>query len=368
MFLSNPFPGAFGLDIGDLSLKLVRLIPHRPMRGPIFYTVNEVRSVSLPPGLIVNGEIEQPEAVRKKILLLIGKEKTHRPIGSPWVVANLPEPKTFLKLITIDTTPDDLLYDDVAYHAKRHVPFEIEDTYLDWQVVSSTSTGRNPTTQLLIGAVPKVVADSYTYLLEAAGLNPVALEIESVAVARTLITAQKNYTGEARALLDLGATRSSLLVYDHDSIQFSTSLSFSGEIITTAIAQSLKVDYEVAEKLKITNGLTYDKDYPKYLATISQLVDSFVNEIQTALLFYKAHFPDANPVTHITLSGGTCLLRNMDTTLSEKLKITASPGNVWKNILSRQPTDDEKTDGITFAAALGLAMRAAANPLLEHNA
>lgn len=365
MFLSNPFPDAFGLDIGDLSLKLVRLVPHRSLRGQLSYTVNEVRSVSLPPGLIVNGEIEQPEAVRKKILLLIGKEKLHRSISSPWVVANLPEPKTFLKLISIDTPADDLLYDDVAYHAKRHVPFEIEDTYLDWQVINTQSNPHNPTTQLLIGAVPKVVADSYTYLLEAAGLNPICLEIESVAIARTLITAQKNYTGEARAILDLGATRSSLLVYDHDSVQFSTSLSFSGEIVTTAIAQALKIDYETAEKLKISQGLTYDKDNAKYLASVSQMVDSLVNEIQTAISFYKAHFVDANPVTHITLAGGACMLRNLDTTLSEKLKITASPGNVWKNILSREPTEAEKTDGITYAAALGLAMRAAVNPLRE---
>ncbi len=365
MFLSNPFPGAFGLDIGDLSLKLVRLSHHHALRGSISYSVEMVRSVSLPPGLILNGEIQQPEAVRKKILLLIGKEGSQKPLGTPWVVANLPEPKTFLKLITVDTPASDLLYDDVAYHARKHVPFEIEDTYLDWQVISSNDQNKPGGTQLLIGAVPKVIADSYTYLLEAAGLNPIALEIESVAIARTMMTAGKDYTGMARAILDLGATRSSLLIFDHDSIQFSTSLNFSGELVTTAIVQALKVDYAAAEKLKFENGMAYDEKNPKYLTAVSALVDALVTDIKHALNFYREHFNDPNPVTHITLCGGSSLLKNMPTVLTQKLKIETNPGNVWKNILNRPPTEAEKVSGINFAAALGLALRAASNPLHE---
>jgi len=103
MLLRSPFPGAFGLEIGDLSLKLVQL-SHSAFYERQYLKIKELRSTSLPPGLIVNGEIQQPELVRKKLLYLLGKEGGgFRPVSSAWVVANLPEPKTFLKLIDVES-------------------------------------------------------------------------------------------------------------------------------------------------------------------------------------------------------------------------------------------------------------------------
>ncbi|HLD61066.1 MAG TPA: type IV pilus assembly protein PilM [Patescibacteria group bacterium] len=365
MFLTNPFPGAFGLDIGDLAIKLVLLSRHRRLGRGSYFKIEEVRSTSLPPGLIVNGEIEQPEIVRKKILHLLGRDGSSKPIKSSWVVADLPEPKTFLKLIEIELPEKELLYEDVAYFAKKHVPFELEETYLDWQVMDSLEA-RNRTVQVLIAAVPKIIADSYTYLLESVGLTPLAFEIEAMPLARTLITHTKDYTGQARVILDLGATRSSFVVYDFDRIQFSTNLDFSGELVTTAISQGLKIDHEAAEKLKIKNGLEYDKEQPRYLKMVSDLVEGLIEEIKKNLSFYKEHFRETNPITHITMSGGLAELKNLDVVLSQKLRIPAQTGNAWKNIGNFAPTAKDLGAGLSYASAIGLAMRAASNPFKEN--
>ena len=95
MFDRNPFDDAFGLDIGDLSLKLIQLSVSQKKGSPI-YKIKNSRQIALPAGYIVNGEIQQPEMVRKKLLQLLDKEGYGKKITSPWVVADLPEPKTFL--------------------------------------------------------------------------------------------------------------------------------------------------------------------------------------------------------------------------------------------------------------------------------
>lgn len=355
MFLSNPLEGAFGLDIGDLSIKLVQLRRHHPpFKEPVF-SVEEIRRVTLPLGYIVNGEIQQPELVRKKLLHLLGKDGQNKPIQSRWVVADLPEPKTFLKLITVETPAKEMVYDDVAYAAKKHLPFDIEETYLDWQLVRQTGQ----TCQVLIGAVPKVIADSYTYLLESVDLSPVALEIEAQSIARCLITGAKSYEGEARALLDIGATRSSLIIYDHDSIQFSRSLKFSSELLTTALVQELKTSFEAAEKMRLANGLRYDKNQPKYLTVVSGLVEKLIDEVKQTFLFYKEHFSDTNPITHITMCGGLANFENLDNVIARKLKISAHPANVWKNLTAVSTLVSEKTNSLVLASAIGLALRAA---------
>ncbi len=363
MFLTNPFPGAFGLDIGDFSIKLVRLGFIKPPFKEGDFELQDIRTTTLPPGVIVDGEIQQPEIARKKILHLLGRDGTQKMVKSPWVVANLPEPKTFLKLIEVDTPAKELIYEDVAYQAKKHLPFELEETYLDWQVVNPEQTGGK--TQVLLAACPKVIADSYTFLLESVGLSPIALEVEAISIVRSMITRNKDYSGMGRVILDVGATRSSLVVFDKNTIQFSTNINFSGHLITEAIEQGLKIDHDDAEKLKITNGLRYDKEHPKYLKIVADLVDKLVDEIKLSLNFYKEHFKNTNPITHITMCGGASALSNMDNILSNNLKIASHPGNVWKNIKIFKLNEENKARGLSMASAIGLALRAAENPLKE---
>ncbi|MEK7625636.1 MAG: pilus assembly protein PilM [Patescibacteria group bacterium] len=369
MFLNNPFPEAFGLDIGDSSVKLVQL-KHKHPPGQASYLYPEtLRSVTVPPGMIINGEIQQPEIVRKKILHLLGRDGSYPKIESPWVVANLPEPQTFLKLIDIPTPARDLMYDEVSFHASRHLPFEVQDTYLDWQILNQSSDEK--TSKVLIAAVLKTIADSYTYLLEASDLNILALEAEAIAVSRALITSSKDYTGMARALVDIGASRSYIVIYDNDSIEFSKTLGFTGESVTTAIAQALKIERDAAEKIKTSSGLNQNSEFPNYATVMDTLIMKLVAEIKSSIKFYEEHFVSANPVTHITMCGGLSNLANIDTVLSQKLKISSRPGNVWKNLapltVSEDITEDEKRRGLSFATAIGLALRAVDNPLKTVN-
>lgn len=359
--LYNPFADGFGLDIGDLSIKLVQLTPSAFYKRQS-YKIKELRTTPLPPGLIVNGEIQQPELVRKKLLHLLGKEgSSFKPINSPWVAATLPEPKTLLKLIDIEIDYKSLTSVDVAYQAKKHLPYELEDMYLDWQVITSTVNDKK--TQVLIAATPKIIADSYTYLLESVGLNPVALETEAAAMARSMITSDKDYTGQARAILDLGATRSNLTIYDKNSIQFSTTLNFSGEIVTSAIAQELKIEHAEAESLKIKNGLTYDSKKPNYLTAVSSITNKLISELKAALLFYKEHFDNINEVNRITLCGGMANLENIDGFISKELGIDTQAGHPWKNLDNQKLYDFETKKSLSLASAIGLALRITQNPL-----
>ena len=362
MFFSNPFPDAFGLDIGDLSIKLVQLAAPSRLTPHAGITIKEIRTLNLAPGLIVNGEIQQPELVRKKILHLLEGGEGRRRITSPWVVADLPDPKTFLKLIEIDTPASELISDEIVFQAKKHLPFDLEETYLDWQIIDQGGPASSKSL-VLLGAVPKVVADSYTYLLEAADLKPLALEIEALAISRTLITRRKDYTGVGRALLDLGATRSSLIIYDNESVQLSTSLNFSGEIMTTALAQGLGISHDDAEKLKITIGFRQDPSHPKYLSIVAGIIDSLVIEIKKALSFYSEHFPSANAITHITMCGGVAAGLGLDEILTHKLKIASRPVNIWKNLDGVVPPHMNISESLGLASALGLALRAVENPL-----
>lgn len=361
MFLRNPFPDAFGLEIGDLSLKLVQLKP-AILGKKQSLQISELRELKLPAGLIVNGEIQQPELVRKKLLQLLGFDNSSKysPISSPWVVAGLPEVKSFIKLITIETSPTEVSETDVIYQAKKHLPFELNDAYISWQIINIDNENDNYA-QVLIGAVPKIIGDSYTYLLESVQLTPIALEIEAVSLVRSMITDEKKYIDEARAILDLGATRASLIIYDNNTIQFSTSLNFSGELATTSIKETLKISHSQAEEMKIKKGCRFDSKNTKYLKAINKVNSQLIRELTNSLEFYKQHFTDANIINHITMCGGMSEWKGLDNYISSKLKISANPGSVWKN-LHNHSLDRTKSNDLKLAVSIGLALRASQRP------
>ncbi len=362
---TNPFPNAFGLDIEDLSIKLIQLRNtsfryHRP-----HYELMNHRSVDLPPGLIVNGELEKPEDLRKRLAKLLQGNSKQKTITSPWVVASLPETQSFIKLIKIKKRQDEIIDDDIILAAQRHIPSDKDNYYLQWQFIPQTGTEK--TTRVLIGAVPKLISDSYTYLLESLGLGVVALEIEALSITRSLVTARKKYENEARVILDIGAARTSLIIHDHDVIQFSTSLPFSGELINTALMQKLHISYDEAEELKRSKGLDYKKTGRSAWNTIVEITDKLVDEIKSSIDFYYSHFPDANRVTRIVMGGGGANLEKLDKAISSKLKIVARPGNPWKNLYSTKNLGMSDEQSLSYATAIGLGLRAADNPFFTHD-
>lgn len=362
--LGSPFPQAFGLDISDLSIKLVQLYNTSRLYNQPHYNLVTARTVELPPGLIVDGEILQPEPVRKYLQHILQGNKKRDVIQSPWVVASVPEKKSFLKLITLPKNADDIIDDDVTIAAKQHVPFENDSYYIDWQIIPGTDPEE---TTILLAVTGKQTANMYTYLLESVGLGVMALEVEALAIARSMITAKKIYDGEARAILDIGSSKTVLLIYDNDSIQFSTVLAYNGNSLTNTIKDKLQITAIEAEKIKKQVGLQHDPRQEKVWGILMKETEIFVQDIQKAMDFYYSHFPNAHRITHITMCGGGATMAQLDAVLAEHLQISIAPGMPWKNLFSKKSMSVSNTTGLRYAAAIGLALRAADNPFFGYD-
>ncbi len=366
MFI-HPFPHAFGIDISDRSVKLVQLKTVERLHSAIFAPL-AMRRCELAEGVIVNGIIEQPEGVRKCIEnLLRGSGKGQRPIKSPWVVASVPENHSFLKLITIPRSDKGIFEkSDILAAIESQIPMGDMNSYtIDWHIVPHTSSPEYQ--QVLVGAIKKTVADSYTYLLESLGLGVIALDIEEVAIARAMITARKEYKEEARAIIDIGATRSEVIFYDQDMIQFSTVLPFSGDLLNKLLISATKCTLEEAERLKKEVGLNASQNKKAY-TTMVGAVKQFTESLRQTFSAYYGHNKDANRITRIVLCGGASNLSNLDTVLKDELGIECVRGNVWKNLgLDPKQAPMDNAHALSYATALGLALRASDSPFITRD-
>ena len=176
-------PGSFGLDISDLSLKIIKL-----KRKGKFFDLASFGEEEIKPGIIKEGEIKNEEKLAEIIKGAIKKVKGEK-IRTKYVIVSLPEEKAFLQVIQMPRMSEEDLKSAVVYEAENYIPLPIEQVYLDSQIVPPVYDHLDHF-DVLIAALPKKTVDPYLSSLKSAGLKPKALEIESLAVARALIKSE----------------------------------------------------------------------------------------------------------------------------------------------------------------------------------
>ena len=363
-------PEAFGLDISDLSLKIIKL----KKRGK-FLTLASFGEAQIKPGIIKEGEIKDEEKLAETIKGAIKKVKGER-IKTKYVVASLPEEKAFLQVIQMPRMPEEDLKSAVIYEAENYIPLPIEQVYLDSQIVPPVYNHLDHF-DVLLAALPKKTVDPYLASLKKAGLQPKALEIESLAIARAVI--KDEVATSPILLIDLGATRTSFIVFSGHSLRFTSSIPVSSGGFTEIISKNLGVSLTEAERLKIRYGLEEKielkiKDKKTevtrergkiFEALVPALVD-LVQQIKKHLAYYQSHAshehlpPDGRVVSKILLCGRGANLKGLTELLTLELKILVELANPWVNIL---PEGQRETPELLFekslgyTTALGLALR-----------
>jgi len=295
----------------------------------------------------------------------------------------LPETKTFIKLIEVEKSPNNLA-DVIETEIEKHVPFLLDEIYYDWQVIEE----KDDVQLVLIGAAPKKIVNQYTDLLDKAKLSVEALEIEPVSLCRSLLPEESpNFKGEFNknyAIIDIGATRTSLVVYAKNTILFSVSVPVSGEKITANIAASLEIKKDQAEKAKIICGLDETKAGGIINKVLSGMISDLNERVNEILEFYGSHFPKYGPINETMLCGGGANIKDIDKIISKFSSIKVERGdalvnlgeakNKFQELLSETYSldvalpDNKKDKGegnlsitqdssLTFATAIGLALR-----------
>ncbi|MFH1462366.1 MAG: type IV pilus assembly protein PilM [bacterium] len=352
-------PEAFGLDISDLSLKIVKL----KKRGSSL-SLASFGEAPIRPGVIKAGEVKDEKALTaiiKKSLTGIKGEN----LKTKYVVASLPEEKSYLQVIQMPRLAKEDLKSAVIYEAENHIPLPIEQVYLDSQVIAPVKNHLDHF-DVLIAALPRSIVDSYYSCLIGAGLKPIVLEIESLAIARALT---KDKLGlHPLALIDLGATRTSLMVFSGRSLRFTSSILVSSRKFTESISRTLNVDLAKAEKLKLKYGLTSDKNKEAkevFFALIPAVID-LTEQIKKYIDYYQSHAShehlssNGKGIKKIFLCGGGANLIKLTDFFSEKLGIPVEVGNPWVNILpepQKELPDLPFKKSLSYATALGLALR-----------
>jgi len=353
-------PQAIGLDVSDNSVKMALL--KRKGRG---LGLESFVSASLPSGLVHNGEITDSEKLATHIRQAL--EKTDgKKIKTKYVISSLPEEKSFVRVIPLPPMSSSEINQTLQWEIEAHIPLKYSEIFLAWQPIAKyQKTSKN--IYILAAAAPQILATKYLQTLDAAGLIPLGLEIESVSIVRALM--EKNKVHAPTPILDFGLNRTLFLLYSGKSLCFSASIPLGSRHLTQAISEKMSLDLTTAENLKIKVGLDSKKG-KRVLQSCQPILDQIIVEAQKYIGFFKHQCPlDYTPspnIERILLSGGGSQLFGLAKYLSVGLKTPVELANPWVNILKPPLKSVPKlsfNDSLGFSTCLGLALAALENTI-----
>ncbi len=203
--------------------------------------------------------------------------------------------------------------------------------------------GKKVRVELIAAFLPNVVVESLYSVMDMNKLEVASLTLEPIAAMNVIIPPEVRLINIA--LVDIGAGTSDIAISQNGSIVAYAMSTVAGDEITEEIIRSYIVDFEAAEKMKITASkggsikytdiLGFDKtvEAEEFFASLAPAVGSLAQNISESIL-------DANggqPPAAVFLVGGGSLIPELAPTVAEKLEIpkervAVGGKNAYKNI------------------------------------
>lgn len=152
------------------------------------------------------------------------------------------------------------LKETMNYEVERHVPFAssgggVITDYVPIERPEGVADGQNM--EVLLAAAQQDIIDRHVEMLFAAGLKPVAIDVEPLAVGRTFLetgAANAQQPGYTVAIINIGGSVTDVGIFRDRLLCFSRIVPLGGDSFTRAISEHLQVDLKTAESYKREHG------------------------------------------------------------------------------------------------------------------
>ncbi len=342
-------PPLIGLDISSTAVKLLEL-----SRTEDRYRVDAYSVVPLPANAVEEKNITDVDAVGNAIRKAVSKSGTkakHAAVavaGSAVITKIIPMPAGL---------SDDEMADQIQLEADQIIPYPLEEVNLDFEVIGPSEKAPD-TVDVLIAASRSENVDIRVAALELANLTARVVDVEAFDVesAFSLLGEQLPDRGEGKtiAIIDVGATMTTLSVAHDHKIIYTREQVFGGKQLTEEIMRRYGLSYEEAGLAKKQGGLP-----DNYASEVLRpFVEAMVQQASRSLQFFFSSSTH-NTVDHVVLAGGCSAIQGADTLLEDKLGIATSIANPFVNMSlgPKVKADALRQDAASMMIACGLALR-----------
>jgi len=317
----------------------------------------------LEPGIIVGGELRDPEALADALKTFFKDFKLPRQDVRLGIANNRIGVRTF-EIGGIDDVKQ--LENAIRFRAHEALPIPIDEAVIDWHVLSEHPDDEGGITRrILLVVAYRDLVDRYVVACKKAGIKLAGIDLEAFALLRALAEPLPDEAGPSNAavvVVAVGHDRSTFAVSDGRVCEFTRVLDWGGASLNVAIARELNIAPSEAEPIKRALSLTHG-DTPEGLSedetnrartAVQRQLESFARELVSSLQFYQNQ-PGSLGIAELVLTGGTVHLHGLAEQLQGLIGVNVRVGDPLARVtVGKKVKNAEQVGSLAIAIGLGI--------------
>jgi type IV pilus assembly protein PilM len=340
MFFGGRSP--VGLDIGSGYLKAVQLKDTKSG-----YELELFDVLPLPPELIVDGSVIDSLRLIDSLKELARKAK----IKTKDVAISIAgHSSVIIKRVSLPDMSEEELSESIKFEAEQYIPFDIEDVYLDFQILGPKEEPGQM--DVILVAVKRDIINEYIAVVKEAGFNCQIVDVNSFALENIYEVNYEIEAGKNIALINIGASTINMNILKGGISVFTRDSAVGSSLHTEVLQREFNLTYEVAERLKRAEAV--ENVSPQDAFSVMELAsEEIIGEVNRSLEYFHEE------VNEVILSGGCAMVREFPRLLAEKIGVETRVMQPFKNIRIPKKFDVSYIEEMSpmAAVAAGLALR-----------
>jgi type IV pilus assembly protein PilM len=310
----------WAIDLGNHSLKALHLMA-------VGEAVQVIGFDHIPHGKILTSGVGAAE--REELVAITLRQFVQRnDLSFDPVIISVPSQNSFARFVTLPPVEAKRLPEIVRFEAAQQIPFDMSEIQWDYQLMSDPDS---PEKKVGLFAIKNEVVNSSLESFEREELEISYVQMAPMALYNYLLFDRPDLAGSdkrATVIVNIGAESTDLVVCTASGV-WQRCIMMGGNAFTNAIAETFKLNFEKAEKLKRTAPVS------KYARQIFQAMrpvfTDWSGEVQRSLGFYTSSNPDVK-VTRVIAMGGGTRLRGLVKYLSQTLQLPVEKPDAFKRL------------------------------------
>lgn len=335
----------FALDIGTTAIRLVQLSGDA-QHG---WSLQKFAYVPVERKILEDGSAAGVRRLGETILGAMQQAG----ITTKNVAVGMPTGKTYTRVEKVDNQPEAELLNTIKYQLDKYVPMPLDEATVDY-VSLGVSPNDATKAEILISSTAIDFAEARMEMIESFGLNVVAQEPESLAMARALMPIGAQ---DARLIVDLGERSTDLVMMYQGVPRLVRSIPGGFALLIRTVTSALNVRDDQARQFILKFGLAQDKVEGQVFRALDSTLESFASELNKSMRFFQSEYMNA-PVNGIILSGFAGMIPFIAEYIEAKTNVATTQGNPWQLVkVSSEQQQVLRPVANEFAVAIGLAER-----------
>ena len=336
-----------GLDLSSTSVKLLEL-----SRSGDRYRVESYSVEPLSANAVVEKNIVEVEAVGDSIRRVVERAKTKQRQAAIAVSGSAVITKTIEMSVSLR---DHEIEDQISIEADQYIPYPLDEVAIDFEVLGPSE--EDPTmNRILLAACRRENVEIRQEVLASAGLEAKVVDVEAYAMERAfeLVADQLDEQVDVVAIVDVGASMTTLSVLVEGKIIYTREQLFGGKQLTEEIQRRYGLSFEEAGLGKKQGGLPDEYE----IEVLEPFKEAVVQQVIRSLQFFYSS-SQYNSVEYIILAGGTASIDGLAELVKTQLNTPTLVANPFgeMSLSPKVSALNLANDAPSMMIACGLALR-----------